>query len=317
MGVYHFSYDDKNFHTELAMEKAIFENEWKEVLALSRKLKGEPTRLIVMDTYLALRKLHIAGDKMFTYKNGNKHFNTRSPILQMEIAGKMFYFQYGKLNYCYRWCMEDMINNGMKIENLKYFVKCCLLNGEISLAKKYNDVLKKTLFHKSLARKYQKYIENPGEISSDPEFKEVLPLLDPINMLYTDKRDRLEDFLTYSFAFVNAGTPEIFELSLQCNLEFKNHERFWPCFAYYIRTHSRIPVHYQEAALLFSYLDRDVDISKIKFDSEVLSNFKKFVNMIKQYTQHSKEESKPIFLKNFGNTYWYYYFFYDLSDKKG
>jgi len=317
IGVYHFSYDDENFHAELAMEQAIFKNDWKEVLALSRKLKGEPTRLIMMDIYLALRKLHIAGDKMFTYKIGNKHFNTRKPVLQMEVAGKMFYFQYGKVNYCYRWCMEDMISNGMKIENLVYFVKSCLLNEEISLAKKYNDLLKKTMFHKSWARKYQKFIENPEEIPSDPEFREILPLLDPVNKLFTDKRNRLEDFLTYSFAFVNAGTPELIELSLQCNLEFKNSKRFWPCFAYYIRTNSRIPVHYQEAALLFSYLDRNINISKIKFDSGVLNNFKKFVNMMKQYLHSSKEESKPIFNKNFGNTYWYYYFFFELSEKKG
>ncbi|UCH14613.1 MAG: hypothetical protein JSV22_01295 [Bacteroidales bacterium] len=311
IGVYLFSYDDENFRTELAMEQAIFENEWEEVLDLSRELKGEPTRLIVMSTYLALRKLHIAGDKMFTYKNGNKYFNTRSPILQMEIAGKMFYFQYGKINYCYRWCMEDMINNGMKVENLKYFVKCCLLNGEIPLAKKYNDVLMKTLFHKSWATKYQQLIENPEEIINDSEFSEIIPLLDPVNRLYTDKVDRLEDFLTYSFAFINAGTSQLIELSLQYNLEFKNSERFWLCFAYYVKKFSRIPVHYQEAALLYAYLEGNVDLSRIKFDSEVLNNFTKFVNMMKQYSHFSKEKLEPIFFKNFGGTYWYYYFFFE------
>jgi hypothetical protein len=314
--VYLFSHDDENFRVELAMERAIFKNDWKKVLSLSRNLKGEPTRLIVMDTYLALRKLNIAGDKMFTYKNGFKQFNTRKPVLQMEVAGKLFYFQYGKANYCYRWCMEDMINNGMKIENLKYFVKSCLLNKEISLARKYNDVLLKTLFHKSWAKKYQKFIENPEEISTDPEFKEILPLFDPINKLYADKMNRLEDFLTYSFAFVNFGSPEVIELSLQCNLELKNSKGFWPCFAYYVSAHSRIPVHYQEAALLFSYLEGNVDVSKIKFDSGVLNNFKKFVDMMKLYSQSSKEKLKPIFNKNFSDTYYYYYFFYKLSDRK-
>ncbi|MBN1995920.1 hypothetical protein JW935_00110, partial [candidate division KSB1 bacterium] len=205
-GVYYFSYDDANFRTELAMERAILENDWNEVLSLSRNLKGEPTRLIMMDTYLALRKLHIAGDKMFTFKNGTKPFHTRKPVLQMEIAGKMFYYQYGKINYCYRWCMEDMINNGKKIENLKYFVKSCLLNNEVSLAQKYNDVLKKTLFHKFWAAKYQEYIDNPAEIPSDPEFKAIYPLMDPINKLRTEKKERLEDFLIYSIASINAGS---------------------------------------------------------------------------------------------------------------
>ncbi len=309
IGVFHFSYNDENFRTELAMEQAIFKNDWKEVLTLSRKLKGEPTRLIVMDTYLALKKLHIAGDKMFTYKNGNKHFNTRKPILLLEIAGKMHYFQYGKLNYCYRWCMEDMVSNGMKIENLKYFVKSCLLNQEYSLAKKYNDVLLKTLFHKSWARKYQKFIENPEKIPLDPEFREIIPLLSYRNDLYAEDKSKFEEYLRYSFATINSGSPEMMELSLQCILEYKNIIAFWPCFEFYINTHSSLPVHYQEAALLFYSLERNVDISKIKFDKNVINNFQEFVNMKNQYAQFSDDEARPFFIKRFGNTYWYYYFF--------
>ena len=309
IGVYHFSYDDENFRTELAMERAIWENDWNAVLALSQKLKDEPTRLIVMDTYLALRKLQLAGDKMFTFKNGYQRFNTRKPVLEMEIAGKMFFFQYGMENYCYRWCMEDMICSGMKIENLRYFVKSCLLKGELSLAGKYNTMLQQTLFHKSWAKKYQELIENPEKIDSDPEFQTIFPLIDPINKLYTEKRDMLEDYLIYSFASINAGSAELLELALQCNLEMKNSSRFWPLFSFYLQTHSRIPVHYQEAVLLFSNLDKNVDISRVKFDRDVLDDFRKFLRMVKQYEQLSRPELEPIFMKDFGKTYWYFYFF--------
>ena len=86
IGVYHFSYDDESFRTELAMEKAIFKNDWKEVLDLSRKLEGKPTRLIVMDTYLALRKLHMAGDKMpigISSKAGKSFTNHEIEIFKM------------------------------------------------------------------------------------------------------------------------------------------------------------------------------------------------------------------------------------------
>jgi len=309
IGVYHFSYDDENFRTELAMERAIWENDWDEVLALSQKLKGEPTRLIVMNTYLALRKLRLAGDKMFTYKNGDQRFNTRKPVLEMEIAGKMFFFHYGMENYCYRWCMEDMICSGMKIENLKYFVKSCLLNGELSLAGKYNDVLQQTRFHRSWAKKYQEMIDNPEKIDSDPEFQAIFPLIDPINKLYVERRDMLEEYLIYSLAAIHTGTPELLELALQCNLEKKNSTRFWLLFNFYIQTHSRIPVHYQEAALLFSNLEKNIDISRIKFDNEVINDFGKFLRMVKQYEQLSRPELEPIFMKDFGKTYWYFYFF--------
>jgi hypothetical protein len=309
VGVFYFSYDDENFRTELAMERAVYNNNWKEVLTFRRKLKGEPTRLIIMDTYLALRKLHIAGDKMFTFKNGNKQLNSRKPVLPIEIAGKMFFFQYGKINYCYRWCMENMMNNGMNIDDLKYFVKSCLLNEEYSLAKKYNDVLLKTLFHKSWARKYQEYIENPEKIHLDTEFREIMPLLSFENDLYAEDKSKFEEYLRYSFATVNFGSQEIMDLSIQSVLEYKNMNAFWPRLAYYLLTHSRLPVHYQEAALLYYSLKRDVDISEVNIDKNVLNNFREFILAKNKYTKLSADQAKPFFTERFGNTYWYYYYF--------
>jgi len=310
--VYYYSYDDENFNIELKMEQAIVENDWEEVLALSRNLKGEPTRLIVMDTYLALRKLNKAGDEMFTYKNGNKDINSRIPVLLMDIAGKMFYYQYGKLNYCYRWCMEDMMSHGMKIENLKYFVKSCLLNKDIPLAQKYNDVLKKTLFHKSWTNKYQKLIEDHELIPSDSEFSRILPLLAYHDNLYVEHKEQLETFLIYSFTSTYYNTPEWLELSLQCILEYKDIKGFWPLFLFYATTYPTLPVHFQEAALLYASLERNVDISKLKFDQAVLHNFQEFAKMTHQYAQFSnKEKAKSYFSKKFGKTYWYYYYFFE------
>ncbi|MBN1414413.1 MAG: hypothetical protein JW973_04880 [Bacteroidales bacterium] len=310
--VYHYSYDDENFSTELRMEQSIVENDWEEVLALSRNLKGEPTRLIVMDTYLALRKLNVAGNEMFTYKNGNKDIHSRKPVLLMDIAGKMFYYQYGKLNYCYRWCMEDMMSYGMKIENLKYFVKSCLLNKDIPLARKYNDVLKKTLFHKSWAEKYHKFIENQERIYSDPEFSKILPLLAYHDNLYVEHEDQLESFLIYSFASTYYNTPEWLELSMQCNLEYKDIKRFWPLFVLYTDTHAKLPVHYQEAALLYASLAGIGNIGNLKFDQVILNNFQEFAKMTHQYARFSnKEKVKSYFSRRFGKTYWYYYYFFE------
>jgi hypothetical protein len=308
--VFYCSYNDENFRTELAMDRAISTNDWNKVLKLSDNLKGEPTRLIVMDTYLALRKLHIAGDKMFSYKNGKKHFHTKKQILLIETAGKMLYYQYGKANYCYRWCMEDMMNNGMKVENLKYFVKSCLLNKEYSLAQKYNDVLMKTLFTKSWAKKYQKYIENPETMVTDPEFKGIIPLLSYEDELFSEDKNKFEEFLRYSFATATTGTPEMQELSLQCILEYKNINAFWPSFQHYVNTHKNVPTHYQEAALLFYSFDGNADLSKIAFNADIISEFKEFAKMKNQYKQYPADKLKTLFFDRFGKTYWYYYFFF-------
>ena len=112
------------------------------------------------------------------------------------------------------------------------------------------------------------------------------------------------------------GSAELLEIALQSNLEMKNSERFWPLFNFYIQTHSRIPVHYQEAALLFVALNKNVDISKINFDSKVLNNFGEFMRMAKQYEKQSRRELEPMYMKDFDKTYWYYYFFSKLIPRE-
>lgn len=306
---YHFSFKDKNFKTELAMEDAISKNDWYEVLKLRRQSEVEATRLIVMQTNLALRKLHIAGDKMFAYKNGNKPINCRKAVLPIEIAGKMLYFHYGKSNYCYRWCMEEMMYNGMRVDNLKYFVKSCLLNQEYKLAEKYNRVLLKTLFHKSWAEKYQNYIENPEKIKSDSEFNEISPLLYFENKLYSEDKSKFEEFLRYSFATVEYGTERILDISLQSILEYKNLVAFWSGFEDYTKYNSKIPIHYQEAALLCYSVNRSNDVSKLDIDKSVLQNFREFIIAKNKTPNLSTEQARLYFEKRFGNTYWFYYYF--------
>ncbi|MDD3323113.1 MAG: DUF6057 family protein [Paludibacter sp.] len=308
-GLYKYSFEDENFQTEIAMDLAIFDNNWNEVLNLADNLKGEPTRLIVMDTNLALQKLKAAGDKMFSYKNGAKPFKKKYLSTQlMQMGCKPLYFQNGKINYCYRWCMEDMVEYGMNVEYLKYMVKCSLLNKEFILAQKYNDVLKKTLFHRSWALKYQKYIDQPNLMEGDAEFKAIYPFMAYDDILDGDS-GLLESYLLNSFAYLQGGPPELVEMSLQCTMILKNIDLFWPRFFLYARTHDRIPKHYQEAALLYSYLERKVDVRSLKFDPQVMSDFQELIQMSEEYSNLPEETSKAYFVPKFGKTFWYYYFF--------
>jgi len=127
-----------------------------------------------------------------------------------------------------------------------------------------------------------------------------------------EHKEQLETYLIYSFTSAYYNTPEWLELSLQCILEYKDIKGFWPLFLFYATTHPTLPVHYQEAALLYTSLERNVDISKLKFDQVVLYNFQEFAKMTHQYARFSnKEKAKSYFSKKFGKTYWYYYYFFE------
>ncbi len=313
-GVHHYSFEDKNFRTAIDIDLAISKNDWKQVAEIAARSTENPTRLIMMDTNLALQKLGLAGDKMFHYNKESVPFNSpRSNLLMLHLGVKALYFQYGKVNFCYRWCMEDMVEYGMKVEYLKYMVKCALLNKEYILAQKYNDVLSKTLFHKQWAKKYQEYINKPELMDQDPEFISIKPLM-AYNDLLDNDSNLIELYILNNFAYMQGGTPELAELSLQCSLLLKNIELFWPRFFLYVKNHDRIPVHYQEAALLYDYLEGRVDISNIKFDPQIVARLENLIKLSQQYASQPEEYSKKIFKQSFGDTFWYYYFF--VKDQK-
>jgi hypothetical protein len=312
--LYFHSFRDENFKTELKMNQAIEANDWAKIVSLGKdrnktSAKSPLTRLIIMDYNLALYKLGRAGDQLFSIDNNSILQKTqRPPLVLVHTGAQPLYFQYGKINYSYRWCMENTVEYGWCVDRLKYMVKCSLVNGEFALAQKYNNTLKKTVFHKKWANKYQRYIDEPRLIAEDAEFKAIQPLM-AYESLPDGDGNLLEAYILNSFAYMKGGPPEIVELSLQCNLVLKNVERFWPRFFLYARTHDRIPVHYQEAALLYSYLEKKVDISKFDLDKGVVDRFNQLVALSQKYEYNSEEKNKAIFKPQFGNTFWYYYFF--------
>ena len=308
--VYVFSFKDKNFNTELSMQAASENENWDKVLNLARKQQEEPTRLIVLNTNLALYKLGLAGDKMYHFKNGNKKMKSPRMILPIQIAGTLFYYQYGLTNYCNKWCMEGMVEYGLSPSVLKYFVLSSLLNGEIKVAKKCNDVLLSTLFDKAWALKYQKYIDHPESISKAQEFKNI-QVLNAYDDVLDGDYGNMEAFLKNHFTHLRVVPKELSELSVLFSLETKNIERFWPRFFQWVRLNptKKIPIHFQEAALLYERLEHKVDLTGAPFDVAVKANFSNYMEMVQQYGSYPEESLKQISYNRFGNTFWHYYFF--------
>lgn len=307
--VYQNSYDDENFRVELEMDVAVSLGDWNRVLDAASRLEGEPTRLIVMNTHLALQKLGLAGDKMFQYKNGSQPYDTPRPNRYLRVLGaRPLYYHYGDLNFSYRWCMEDAVENGWRVDYLKTMAKCALLNKEYPLAQKYINALKNTLFHTEWAAKYEAYVKDPELSHGDAEFSGIRPYAEFSDVLDGDG-GMIEVYLLNNFAMMEGGPVELVEASLQCNLILKNIERFWPRFFHYIRVHDRIPVHYQEAALLYSYLERRVDVSRLNFDPQIVTRFRELIKLSEEFANKGEEYCKVAFAPSYGDTFWYYYFF--------
>ena len=310
-----FWYRDANFRAEIKMNHAMERLEWRKVLDIAKAQKQTPTRLIVLNKNLALLKLGRAGDEMFHYLDGGEAPNSPLQIRLMQVGGKMLYYHYARMNFCYRWCLEDAVEYGWKVDYLKYMVRTSLISGEPALAQKYVNTLKKTLFYRSWAEKYEKMIHDPSLIAKDREMASILPLYQYEDQLDGDN-SLVEIYLLnyFAHAYSNISTPMFDEAALMCALTLKDIPTFWNCFFRYANSHKadRMPVHYQEAALLYGNLEKSVDISQMPFDKLVDARFKDFMRFAQKYAVENVERDpkvKKLFYERFGKTFWYFYFF--------
>ncbi|MFT3738178.1 MAG: DUF6057 family protein [Breznakibacter sp.] len=175
---YSLTYDNENFRAEIKMNDAMEHNDWGRVAAIARNLRGEPTRSIVLNQSLALTALGRTGGQRAEPARTVRPDCVRPPTpLTIEMGGRPFYYHTGRINDCYHWCMEDMVEYGMRVSYLKYMVKCAIVGEEYALARKYNAVLAGTLFHKDWARRYQAYIDRPRLAAADDEIRRIRALL--------------------------------------------------------------------------------------------------------------------------------------------
>lgn len=300
--VWQHSFRDQNFLSILKMKESVEKGDWEGVLTLSRANDTEPTRAQVCLTRLALYKLGRMGDELFSYPDGAATYQSPRtfPYLRLMI-GRLLYYHYGKVNYSYRWAMEDMVEYGMRPDYIKYMLMVAETNGEKALAKKYRDALEKMIGMKEsiIAPTSNTQPEKKGEPFELMNYEDILD----------GDAGLIEFYLLNSFAMTEGGSREMVELSMMNNLITKNLESFWPRFFKLLPTwQGHIPRHYQEAALMIAQLTGRKDLlTNIPIDADVSARFERLVTAS---AQNGDNDYNKIALKGeFGDTYWYYYFF--------
>lgn len=306
--LFNYTYRDSNFFDTLEQKQALEQGNYERVLDIARTAETPPTRIQVMLTREALWQAGQAGDKMFAYPDGDTPCNSPRQFQYMRLlCGRLFYYLEGKVNYAYRWCMEDMVEYGRRPDYLCYMVKCALINGEWKLADKYLDALDHTLWYKDFATKYRTYVTDHSLVSKDKEMATIKPLLRYNDVLDGDG-GMIELFILNSYAYSNGGSREIVERALMNSLIIKNLDNFWYRFmALLPGWNGHIPVHFQEAALMVAQLQGGVDTSKLPIDNAIRE---RFAQLVEKSGQNGDNASNAYLLKpEFGDTYWYYYFF--------
>lgn len=305
-----YTYDDENFSAILKMERGVDDDNWQQVIDVARTTSCEPTRLQVMFTRLALWEQGEAGNKMFNYQDGDTPYNSPRVNKYLRLIGaRSLYYYFGKVNYSYRWCMEDMVEYGHRPAYLKYMVKCAIVNGEYELARKYLTILSDNPFTSDWAAHYMPYLTNPEKEKNDKEMQSIKKLMNYDNLLDGDG-GMIEIYLLNSYASMQGGTKDMVELSLLCNMILKDSNGFWQRFLALLPTfNNKIPIHYQEAALMFSALEHKYDVSQLPIDQSVKQRFQALIQASSENGNNSDSYNATVLRPSYGDTYWYYYFF--------
>ncbi len=308
-GIHLSWFKDFNFHEELRMQRCVENQDWDGVLAGADQTVTEPTRCIVMLRNLALARLGREGDEMYHYWWGAKPPTAPFQVRMTQVGAKMIYYNYGQINYCYRWCLEDGVEYGWRAEFLKYLTRCALVNGEHQVARKYINLLKQTRYHRAWAEEQERYAGHNDALKASAEYKPVFHML-KYNDRLTSDRSVVEQFLNYELARLEADDVVLQEQSLVSALWTKDIPTFWKQFFRYVALHpgQRIPTHYQEAAVLYSELEHQVDLSNLPIDESVRTTFQNFMARAQQYGNGTMEMLKQRMYPEFGQTFFYEYF---------
>ena len=309
--VYHFWYKDANFHHELRMQRCIEQSDWEGVVEEGKRQDGEPTRAIVMMHNLALSRLGRQCDEMYSFPKGSSKPNTPLPAYMFKVAGCMMLYQYGAVNECHRLCMEEGVEYGWNVEQLKDMARCAIFKKETQAARKVLDMLRQTCYYGDWADHMETLLNDAGQLAMDKETGPITHM-----MHYTDKLDAVEGYVEKSLMnnLAEQDADDIYfqEQAVLAAMWTRNPDLFWPRFEHYVSLNGEQnmpPRIFQEAAWLFANMQGQEGLDEWVLAPGVKESFNAFMQQMMQYRKVGNPNMRQLMYMDYGTTYYYEYFF--------
>ena len=185
------------------------EADWEGVIEEGTKQDSEPTRAIVMMHNLALSRLGRQCNEMYKFPKGSKKSNSQLPVAMFHVAGRMMLYQYGAINECHRMCMEEGVEYGWNVEQLKCMARCAIFNKETQAARKFLDILRQTSYYGDWADHMETLLNDAQLLAKDPETGPITHM-----MHYNDNLNAVEGFVE-RFLMNNLATQDADDLQFQ------------------------------------------------------------------------------------------------------
>jgi len=247
-------------------------------------------------------------DRMF---RGRQDFGYNALILPWGDVhldrGAYFYYAVGLSNEAHRWAYEEMTVYGFRPGNLKMLAKTSLINGDCQMAKKYLNILKKTVYYRKFAKDLLKLADNPELIDSHPELGAKRKLLPKNNFFvqFNEPQNNLPLILEG-----NPSNRKAFEYYMAGLLLSKNvEEAVANIKKMKAMGYTQIPRNLEEAVMIV-YNSRQIfpDVGGLPMSADTQNRFSQY------FTAYVAARQNPVQLKarmeeKFSDTFWFYFHF--------
>ena len=223
-----------------------------------------------------------------------------------------FFFDLGLINESEHWAHEAVAARGNTAWNLQRLVLVNLLKEKPDIAKKYLVMLQKTMWHKTWAEEYQKYLFNSDDFWAQPKFRYLKSVMPESDFLVspTEPELCLEELLK------NTNNKIAFEYFMACCLldgkisRFMKHLDLLNSFNY-----PKIPRHFEEAMLIYNQLTggRGISLLGKSISEQTIRRFADFNRIMAKYNKDKNAARSE--LAKYRDTYWFYGLYYYKPDE--
>lgn len=301
---------DKKSKEFFYVENLFYEAKYSEVIAYNT---SNPTGniLTLFLNNIALSETGKLDDMLFHFpqnKEGKTLFLKWELVNEVLNRGGYFYYSIGMINEAHRWAYENMVMNGHSPERIKMLIKTELINGNYGVASRYIKLLRKTIFYRNEAVRFEKMLFSDRLVNSDNELgrKRNTRISNDFFSITDNPYINIEMILGSDSLNRKAFEYKMAYMLLKKNFNGIAHDL--PGFEKLGFT--RLPVHAEEAAIALSVSNKGIlpYTGNLQVSKNTELRWNQYLSVLKLYGNDLRK-AEPELRSRFGDTFWYYVFY--------
>ena len=301
---------DENIKHYFHAEKLFYQKKYNELIEYNSRF---PSKNIITNylNNIALAETGRLNDELFRFPQSP---DGGTLFLKWELYGEVlrhggyFYYSLGMINEAQRWAYEYMVMRGNTPEGLKMLIKTELINSNYKVASKYISILKKTIFYRKSASKFEKMLFNAAAVESNEELgskKRLKPKKD--FFVLSDKPEANLDLILAGDS-TNALAVEYKFAWLMLNKDLVEISQNLPLLEK--ADYKKIPKNIEEAVVACEQLKVATvpKLNTLQINKQTERRFQQYYRIFQQNSSN-KQQAQRALGRDFSDTFWYFVFF--------